>query len=198
MAKAWLYITTNIINGKQYIGQTTNIRPNYLGSGEAIKNAIQKYGRNNFIRENICEGDWEEIDRLEYEMIKNLDAVKSPLFYNLKDGGHHGSHSEQVKKKMSESAKLRRDSDETRKIKSEAHKGIKNHFYGQTHSDESISKIKEARKNQVFSEETNKKRSEAIKTLPKFECPQCGGWYYKRHLNQSHNGKSKKCREASK
>lgn len=42
-----VYKTTNIINGKYYIGvhKTTNPNDSYLGSGKAIKEAIKKYGK---------------------------------------------------------------------------------------------------------------------------------------------------------
>ena len=80
MKKAWLYITTNLVNGKKYIGQTTSSRKNYIGSGSVIMAAIKKYGKENFLRENIYEYDWEFIDLLEQEYIEKYDAVNSPLY----------------------------------------------------------------------------------------------------------------------
>ena len=46
-----IYCTTNLINGKKYIGSDTNNNPYYLGSGVSIIKAIKKYGRNNFKKE---------------------------------------------------------------------------------------------------------------------------------------------------
>lgn len=45
-----IYKTTNLLNGKIYIGKhtTTNKEDNYLGSGIKLINAIKKYGRENF------------------------------------------------------------------------------------------------------------------------------------------------------
>jgi hypothetical protein len=42
-----IYITTNLINNKKYIGADKNNNPKYLGSGLIIKLAIKKYGKNN-------------------------------------------------------------------------------------------------------------------------------------------------------
>lgn len=53
MKYGFVYLTTNTINGKQYIGRCAYRRPNwksYLGSGKALKRAVAKYGRANFTR----------------------------------------------------------------------------------------------------------------------------------------------------
>ena len=54
-----IYKITNLINNKIYIGQhvTTNIDDDYMGSGDHIKNAIKKYGIENFHIELIEETD---------------------------------------------------------------------------------------------------------------------------------------------
>ena len=46
-----IYKTTNLINGKIYIGQDLENNPNYFGSGLIFKKAILKYGKNNFKKE---------------------------------------------------------------------------------------------------------------------------------------------------
>jgi len=64
----FIYITTNLVNGKKYIGQKKFIRQweYYLGSGRHLKNAINKYGKENFIREIIAIAySKEEADKLE-------------------------------------------------------------------------------------------------------------------------------------
>jgi hypothetical protein len=49
----YVYITTNLINGKQYIGDHSSDMPNdgYLGSGRLIAKAIKKHGKENFKKE---------------------------------------------------------------------------------------------------------------------------------------------------
>ena len=45
----YIYKTTNLINGKIYIGQSIRkFSKSYLGSGVKILNAIKKYGKENF------------------------------------------------------------------------------------------------------------------------------------------------------
>lgn len=50
------YITTNNINGKQYVGMhTTNrLEDGYLGSGRLIIEAFDIFGKENFTKDIIC------------------------------------------------------------------------------------------------------------------------------------------------
>lgn len=43
-----IYKTTNLVNGKIYVGQTTRDDENYLGSGSVLLQAVKKYGRKKF------------------------------------------------------------------------------------------------------------------------------------------------------
>ena len=47
-----IYLIRNNINNKQYIGQhtTKDLNDNYMGSGKIIKQAFQKYGKENFTK----------------------------------------------------------------------------------------------------------------------------------------------------
>ena len=181
---AWLYITTNIINGKMYIGQTTSSRTSYLGSGRLIQKAIKKYGRENFIREIIHHGTWEEIDLLESMYIEKYNCIESDKFYNLKEGGHHGKHAnEKTSKKMSDARmgksyeEIYGEEEATRQknLRKEKFKSNGNPFFNKMHSIESRKKIKEARKTQIITKESNIKRSLTMTGMKreKVICPYC-------------------------
>lgn len=92
----FIYITTNLINHKQYIGQKTikndSTDDTYLGSGKLIRQAISKYGRENFVREILDYAQsQEELDFLEEYYIELNQATKSPFFYNIAQGGRGGN-----------------------------------------------------------------------------------------------------------
>ena len=50
-----IYKTTNLVNGKIYIGQDKYNSPVYLGSGKILHLAFQKYGIENFNKETLEE-----------------------------------------------------------------------------------------------------------------------------------------------
>jgi hypothetical protein len=87
-----LYKTTNLVNGKVYIGchKTENIDDGYLGSGKLLKRAIEKYGEAMFKREIIAEcGSAEEMFELEAEYVTQ-EFITDGLTYNLCTGGKGG------------------------------------------------------------------------------------------------------------
>ncbi|QPI13799.1 homing endonuclease [Serratia phage 4S] len=84
-----LYKTTNIKNGKIYIGihSTNDLDDGYLGSGNAIRNAISKYGKEAFKKEILCECPTRE-DAFKLEsLIVNDEFIKDPMNYNMRPGG---------------------------------------------------------------------------------------------------------------
>ena len=88
----FIYKTTNKINGKYYIGmnKTKNIDDGYLGSGKYFRDALKKYGEENFEREILeyCNSD-EEMHNAEARYITE-DIVNDKNSYNLKLGGEGG------------------------------------------------------------------------------------------------------------
>lgn len=100
--KGFIYIITNKINGKQYIGQTIqSIRKRfdrhcqYYGSEAenrmAIKLAIHKYGRKNFTIEVLEECDIENLNEREVYYIEKYDTFNKG--YNSTKGGQNGTKS---------------------------------------------------------------------------------------------------------
>ena len=88
----FIYITTNLINNKKYIGQKKldngSRWKSYLGSGVHLQKAIKKYGKENFKREIIdYANSLEELNVLERYYIEKYNAVESKEFYNVIEGG---------------------------------------------------------------------------------------------------------------
>jgi len=88
----FIYKTTNLKNGKYYVGMhsTSNLKDSYLGSGTRLRRAIRKYGKENF-RLEILEffDSREELIKREKHLI-NEKMLKDELCMNLKPGGSGG------------------------------------------------------------------------------------------------------------
>lgn len=91
----YIYKTTNLLNGKFYIGKRVYRKKDdnwYLGSGIYLNRAIKKYGRHNFKKEIIewCK-DKEELSKREMYWIKTLNSTNLNIGYNLSLGGDGGN-----------------------------------------------------------------------------------------------------------
>lgn len=181
-----VYKTTNLVNGKFYIGkhkQSCLEFDGYLGSGNILKLAIEKYGKENFVRETLAVFE-NEADAFQFEsQIVNKMFVNNTETYNLSTGGLGGrTHHNETKKKISKAGKGRPAwnkgkqiwSEEDRKRISEQNKSRppqsaetiskraeKNR--GKKRSDETKAKTSKALKGRIFSDETRKKMSESAK-----------------------------------
>jgi len=85
-----VYKTTNLINNKIYIGyhKTKNINDDYLGSGKHLKRAVQKYGKDNFIKEIIEVFDnKKDAEALEAQIV-NKEFTEREDTYNIALGGN--------------------------------------------------------------------------------------------------------------
>jgi len=87
-----IYLTTNNINGKQYIGVDSKNDKNYYGSGKIIKLALKKYSRTNFTKEILEENDNDKylFEREQY-WIDKYNAIENENFYNIAEGGKGGA-----------------------------------------------------------------------------------------------------------
>jgi group I intron endonuclease len=107
-------MTTNLLNGKIYIGQHQNkkFNPKYLGSGKIFTKAIKKNGKENFIVEILHKCDtFSMLDQKEIYYIKKYDSTNPDIGYNVSYGGEacmRGLH----------------HTNKTKIILSKAHKGI--------------------------------------------------------------------------
>ena len=135
-----VYKTTNLINGKIYVGQDESNNDDYIGSGKIIKQAIKKYGIENFKKEVLehCKTKKQLCNQEKY-WIKKLDARNHEIGYNIQPGGEGGYLYKEghVRKEMSPEAR------------------------------NNLRKSKLGKKRKPFSEEWKKNMGEASKGRPK-------------------------------
>lgn len=93
MKQYYIYETTNLINGKKYIGQHFGeLDDKYLGSGTLLKRAIAKYGENNFSKRVLyVASSKEELNKKEKEFIIQANATQDRNYYNIHEGGSGGN-----------------------------------------------------------------------------------------------------------
>ena len=178
-----IYKTTNLVNGKIYIGQDKNNNPKYIGSGDLIKKAIEKYGKDNFKKEIliICDN---QIDLDEYErfFIKEFDSTNKLTGYNISIGGRNGTT---LNRKMSEKTKKQMSNSRNGIIFTKEHKkNLSNAHVGKKISDETKRKMSESQKlvnRKKMSSETKAKISSAkLGKVPSIET--------KKRMSESHLG----------
>lgn len=172
----YIYCTTNIVNGKKYVGLCTkniNESLNYYGSGTLFTKSFKKYGKHNFVKEILEDNlSYNNIHEREIYWISKINS-KYPNGYNLCDGGRGGlnpsditrrklseSHlgkklTEEQKRKISEKSKNRKHTEESKNKLRIAHTGKK-------HSEETKLKISNISKNRKVSILTRKKISDSL------------------------------------
>ena len=147
-----VYQHKNKINGKVYIGITSQKPEQRWRNGEGYKSsphfysAIQKYGWDNF-EHNILfvELTKEQACLKEQELIKEFNSMNREYGYNSTSGGDIFVMNEETKQKISQ-----------------ALMGNQNNL-GHSCSEEKKKKISEAQKGREFTEEHKQKLSEAAK-----------------------------------
>ena len=137
----FIYITTNMCNGKRYLGQKRFDYkwPYYIGSGKVFQRAVEKYGKENFVR-NIIDIAYskEELNKKEYDYSIFFNVVASDDWYNMVVGGGVTYGQNPYANKTKEELQ------EINKKKSVALSGKNNPMYGKHHSNETKRKIGEA------------------------------------------------------
>ena len=170
-----IYKTTNLVNGKFYIGKDSKNDPSYLGSGDKLKNAIKKYGRENFKKKILEECTSKTIDQREIYWIKETKALSRG--YNIAIGGQGGDLGKTVNLKRSKSLTGKTQSENTKQKRSDSLKGrkitwgdkISTAMKGKTWKQKSSrtvehrEKLSKANKGHIKSKETLEKMSTAKK-----------------------------------
>jgi group I intron endonuclease len=187
----FVYQWTNLINGKMYIGSHNGRKKHYRGSRLAFRNAIKKYGIENFVRDILYEGP--DFRKIEEEILTNVDAASSPMYYNMKNealgGTFVGEKNGMYGKKLTAEQRYRCGSSNRGKMCPEISartKGEKNPMYG--HHDHAHGLIARAKwrvgktYEEIYGEERGKQMREQLakshqgihhKLLLK-TCPHCG------------------------
>jgi group I intron endonuclease len=108
-----IYLVTNLINGKQYVGQTTlsveerwkeHLKKARAGKMNRLYCAIRKYGQGAFIAEGLtgCDNQ-EQMNRLENLWITLLKTYDYKYGYNMTFGGDGCAGIDEVKDRMRKS-----------------------------------------------------------------------------------------------
>lgn len=125
-----VYMHENRVNGKKYIGITSQKPTNRWRNGAGYYKqsrfyaAIQKYGWDAFRHEILYTGlTQEEAERLEVELIAKYETLNEDRGYNLSPGGVFFMPTEETRAKQSAARKGWVPSEETRQKMADAKRG---------------------------------------------------------------------------
>ena len=180
--QAQIYLVSNKLNGKQYVGQTIN--PHLpIGHGRILKSAYKLHGKDSFTYEPICKGitNRASLNAIERFWISVANTVV-PNGYNIDLGGSEGSvWTDERKKAVSiartgkklnrplgskSGAKGKKWSEESKQKLSEALKGRISYNIGRKASEETKAKMTASQKAhwaKVESPNKGRKHSEETK-----------------------------------
>ena len=106
-----VYRTTNLLNGKTYIGSHETTKPDdyYIGSGSKLRLAIKKYGKENFKKEVLHIFDnGKDMILKEMEIIKEEMNSRGKQCYNMKaDLEGYSEFRDETRDKLKKAAAVR-------------------------------------------------------------------------------------------
>ena len=172
MKQYYIYLTTNLVNNKKYIGKHYGeLNDEYIGSGLILQRAVEKYGKENFVKQILyISSNNEENNLKEKEFIKKYNATQSQQFYNIAQGGDGGNliAGYTPEQRLAYSKK-----------KSEETKGEKNGMYGKHHTEKTKEKIRQNRDTSYMQTEEYRKNMSIVVSGEK------NGMYGKHHTEES-------------
>lgn len=188
-----IYIATNLLNGKQYVGQTIDFKQRLLwhlhNSKYHFGRAIRKYGKDSFTFEQL-EYPAEELNQQEKYWIAQLNTF-SPGGYNHTTGGDCFKMSEATKEKISKNNarvwKGRKRSQEFRDHCSRGHLGIplteehKANLCGRIPWNKGKETPEEVRIKQSIAASKRKASPETLASLSRAHSGEKNGFYGKKH-----------------
>lgn len=99
-----IYKIYNLVNGKYYVGQhrTENPYDYYMGSGDIINEAIEKYGISCFVKTILFDYDnFDDMNNKEAELVQLSNCTPyDPMSYNIRAGGNNGKINQSMVDKM--------------------------------------------------------------------------------------------------
>ena len=179
-----IYLITNNVTGKQYIGQSIDICKRwkqhlFCNRRYPLYSALRKYGAASFTFEVLVECRRDHLDFFEVAFILGYGTL-SPHGYNLTTGGGSGKEcspetreklraastgravSIETRQKMGDASRGRTHTTETKKKMSKAQKGVSRpNQQGKHHSEETKKKMSDAHKGKTKSAATKQKIRDA-------------------------------------
>ena len=174
-----VYKITNLVNGKIYVGKHQGVDPyadEYFGSGKVIKQALRKYGKENFRKEILYVFETPEEAYIKEREIVDKEFLSRNDTYNQKEGGQGGFdhidveqqsillkelwQNQDFRKKVQESQEKANNDPKVKERRSKAQKIAQN-------NPETKRKISERLKQSHQNPETKEKHSEALRKANK-------------------------------
>jgi group I intron endonuclease len=183
-----VYVITNTINGKCYVGETINIHERFLHhklcNKQTIHKAVKKYGILNFdvYVEYLPDLKKDDLIALEEQLIIKFNSM-APHGYNITPKGTHNNgykHTEEAKEKIRLSSTGRKHSVETKQKLSKIKMGKK------------LPPLSEEHKQKLLAANKGSKRPKTKEHMEKLCAANRGkklSEEHKRKISESNNGK---------